>query len=312
MRRWGERRSMRVEAGGAPANETAASAAQRRADLRGGLLMLASGFLFSLSSAAVKELVSELPVFVVAVLRHVFALACFVPLVVRRGPAFFATRRYFSHFYRGAFGFVSFLAFIYVLPLLNLADVIALSFTTPLWSLILTVLFLGERVPLARWGATAVGFVGVILIAKPSSAVGLASSIALSSALLSSLAMMKVKQLSLTEPPDRIAFYFMLNGLLMGLPLALPVWQTPEPRQWLLLALMGALSFASQICLSRAYAIGTFSKMAPMDFFRLPLGILVGFVLFGELPDGFSTLGMVIVVAASLFILMSRTAPRAG
>ncbi|HUA53165.1 MAG TPA: DMT family transporter [Candidatus Sulfotelmatobacter sp.] len=298
---------MSSEAGGAPA-----VAAQRSDDLRGGLLMLASGLLFSISSAAVKELATDLPVFVVAALRHAFALVWFVPLIARRGPAYFTTRRYFSHLYRGAFGFVSFLAFIYVLPLLNLADVIALSFTTPLWSLLLTVLFLGERVPPARWLATAVGFAGVILIAKPSSAVGLASTIALSSALLSSLAMMKVKQLSLTEPPDRIAFYFMLNGLLMGLPLALPVWRTPEPRQWLLLALMGGLSFAGQICLSRAYAIGTFSKMAPMDFFRLPLGILVGFVLFGELPDAFSVLGMAIVVAASLFILMSRAAPRAS
>jgi drug/metabolite transporter (DMT)-like permease len=174
------------------------------------------------------------------------------------------------------------------------------------------VLVLSERIPPSRWLATAVGFTGVLLIAKPSSAIGLAAAIALGSALLSSLAMMKVKQLSLTEPPDRIAFYFMLNGLVMGLPFALPVWQTPEPRQWLLLGLTGAVSFLGQLCLSRAYAIGTFSKMAPMDFFRLPLGILTGFALFGEVPDLYSVAGMAIVVAASLFIVMARSAPRAA
>jgi drug/metabolite transporter (DMT)-like permease len=295
---------MSLEAGGARS-----VAGRLSDDVRGGLLMIVSGMLFTVSASAMKELAADLPVMVVALLRHAFALLCFVPMVMRRGPALLRTQRYFSHFYRGAFGFISFVAFIYVLPRLNLADVIALSFTTPLWSLLLSVLLLAERVPPSRWLATAIGFGGVLLIAKPDSAIGVASAVALGSALLSSLAMMKVKQLSLTEPPDRIAFYFMLNGLFLSLPFALPVWQTPTLRQWLLLAVMGGLSFLGQLCLSRAYALGQFSKIAPMDFFRLPLGILAGFALFAELPELSSVAGMAIVVGASLFILLARTRP---
>ncbi|MBI3515948.1 MAG: DMT family transporter, partial [Proteobacteria bacterium] len=247
---------MSAEAGGAPS-----VAARWSDDTRGGLLMFMSGLLFAAVSAAIKELAADLPFVVIAVLRNVVGLVCFVPMIWRSGVVTLRTERYFSHFWRGAYGYISFLGFIYVLPLLTLADVIALSFTTPLWSILLSVLFIGERIPASRWLAVATGFGGVLLIAKPTTAVGWATAIALASALLASLAMLKVKQLSRTEPPNRIAFYFMLNGLVIGLPLALPAWQMPDGRQWLLLALTGGLSFFSQLCLTRAYAIGTFSKM---------------------------------------------------
>ena len=280
-------------------------------DARGALLLLASGLCFAVLSAATKELATDLPALVIGAVRNVVALACFAPMIWRRGFALVRTERYWSHFFRSVFGYVSFLAFIYVLPILTLADVIALSFTTPLWSLLLSALFMGEPIPARRWIAVAIGFGGVLLIAKPTSAIGWATAIALASAVLASLAMMKVKQLSRTEPPDRIAFYFMFNGMLIGTPLAAPVWQMPTGHAWLLLLGIGALSFLSQRCLTRGYALGQFSKMAPMDYCRLPFGILTGFVFFGELPDALSVLGMAIVVASTLYIVMARQAPRA-
>jgi drug/metabolite transporter (DMT)-like permease len=284
---------------------------RRSDDLRGGLFMFLSGLCFAILSSAIKELSADLPALVIGLLRNVVALICFVPMIWRRGFGLIRTNRYLDHFYRGAFGYISFLAFVYALQFLTLADAIALSFTTPLWSLVLSALFMAERIPPTRWLAAAVGFGGVLLIAKPGSDLGGGSAIALAAALLASLAMIKVKQLSRTEPPDRIAFYFMFNGLLIGLPIALPVWQSPDLRQWLLIAGVGSLSFVSQLCLTRAYALGTFSKIAPMDFLRLPLGIVSGFVLFGELPDLWSVAGMTIVVAATLFIMLARERKRA-
>ena len=98
----------------------------------------------------------------------------------------------------------------------------------------------------------------------------------------------------------------MFNGLLIGLPIALPFWQWPDARQWLLVAGVGGLSFFSQLFMVRGYALGTFSKMAPLDFLRLPLGIVAGFTLFGELPDLWSVAGMAVVIAATLFIVLAR------
>lgn len=279
---------------------------RRSDDLRGALFMVMSGLCFAILSSAIKELSADLPALEIGALRNVAALVCFAPMIWRRGLGLIRTDRPLDHFYRGAFGYISFLAFVFALPLLTLADAIALSFTTPLWSLVLSALLMAELIPPSRWLATAVGFAGVLLIAKPGSDFNVGSAIALSSAVLASLAMMKVKQLSRTEPPDRIAFYFMVTGLVIGLPIALPVWQWPTTHQWLLIALVGGLSFLSQLCLTRAYALGTFSKIAPMDFLRLPFGIVSGFLLFGELPDLWSVTGMATVVSATLFIMLAR------
>lgn len=281
-------------------------------DLRGGLWMILGGLCFTIVGVVIKTLGSELPPTVIVLFRHIFALLCFVPIVLREGATLIYTKRYFEHFYRGVFGFLSFYGLVYALPRLNLADVTALTFTAPLWSLMLSVLFLGEPIRPSRWLATAVGFGGMLMIAKPSGQIDWAMVAALGAALFTSLAMMKVKQLSATEPPDRIAFYFLLNGVLLGAPLAAPGWRTPDVRQLIWLAGIGAISFVGQICLSRGYALGQFTKMAPMDFFRLPLAILLGFLMFAELPDTLALVGMAIVVAASLFILLARSPSQAS
>jgi drug/metabolite transporter (DMT)-like permease len=296
---------MSAQAGGAPA-----AAGRASDDLRGGLLIILGGLCFTIVGVTIKQLAGSLPEIVIALWRHIFAVACFAPFILRKGIGAVRTQRYFGHLYRSAFGFISFLGFVYALPRLDLADVTALSFTTPLWSLLLAVLFLGEPVRPSRWLATVLGFGGVLLVARPTSQLQPAVLIALASALFSSLAMMKVKQLSLTEPPDRISFYFLLNGMLFAAPLALPVWRMPDLPQLLLLAVIGGISCLGQLCLSRGYALGQFSKMAPMDFFRLPLAVLLGFALFAELPDLPAFAGMAIIVAASLFILLSRAKPR--
>jgi drug/metabolite transporter (DMT)-like permease len=88
--------------------------------------------------------------------------------------------------------------------------------------------------------------------------------------------------------------------------LALATWEMPDLHQLFLLAAIGAISCVGQVFLSRGYALGQFSKMAPMDFFRLPLAILLGFAVFAELPDLLALVGMAIIVAASLFILLAR------
>src|ERR1041384_3491265 len=117
---------MRPDADGAPS-----VAGRLSDDMRGALFMLASGLLFTITSGAIKELSADLPTMVIGVLRNVVALAFFIPMVWRSGFQLVRTSRYLDHFYRGAFGYISFLAMIYVMPFLTLADVIALSLTTP-------------------------------------------------------------------------------------------------------------------------------------------------------------------------------------
>src|SRR3954468_3476361 len=149
---------------------SAQAAGEARADdLRGGLYMFLSGLSFAVLSSGLKELSHDLPALMVGLLRNVAALAFFAPLLWRRGFGLVRTDRWREHFLRSTYGYISFLMFVYALPILLLADAIALSFTTPLWSLVLSALFMAERIPPTRWLATAIGFGGVLLIAKPGS-----------------------------------------------------------------------------------------------------------------------------------------------
>ena len=279
-------------------------------DARGALYMLAGGAFMTLAHSTFKYLAADLPWGVIALSRHIVGVLCFAPLFVSRGPAYFRTQRPFAHFTRTCFGFGSYMTFVYALTRLSFGDTVALSFTAPFWAALIAVFILRETVVPARLLATLGGFVGVVLIAKPGGSFHPAMAVALSSAFLMSLAMYQVRQLADSESPDRITFYFMLFGVLLAAPFALADWRTPEWRHLPFLAIIGVASFFGQRSLARGYAIGTFSKMAPMDFLRLPWSVAIGFVVFAELPDPWSLAGMVVVAVALLAIVRSgRQAP---
>lgn len=277
------------------------------ADARGALFMLASGTVFTLGFAALKSVADDLPPGVMVLFRHAFGALCFAPLFVGRGFGFFATRRLASHGWRTLVGLASFSTITVCLAYLPLGDVVALSFTAPLWSALLAIVWFAEPVRPLRVAATLVGFLGVLLIARPSSATfEPISLVALASGLFTALAMVMVKQLSRTESPDSAAFYFLAIGAVYTLPWALWNWRTPTLRQFAVLFGVGAASFVGQLWLNRAYKLGTFSKVAPMDFLRLPVSIAIGIVAFAEWPDLWSVLGMAVIGLASLAIVRSR------
>jgi drug/metabolite transporter (DMT)-like permease len=224
----------------------------------------------------------------------------------------FKTARPIAHFVRTCFGFASYMTFVYALTRLSFGDTVALSFTAPFWAAIIAVVALGEAIVPVRLAATCIGFVGVVLVAKPGGGFHPAMLVALGSALFMSLAMYQVRQLAASETPDRITFYFMSFGVLLALPFALADWQTPRWNDVPLLVLIGVGSFIGQRYLTRGYSAGTFSKMAPMDFLRLPWSVAIGFAVFAEVPDPWSVAGMAVIALALVAIVRSggaRPAP---
>ena len=279
-------------------------------DFRGALMAVCAAVAFSISAAVIKQLTAELPEPVIALFRGLFATLFLAPVLARRGLDAFATTRPVAHLWRGVLGFGSFLLFIYALRLLPLGDAMALSFTSPFWSILLGAAILGDRLSPRLCAAVAVGFGGVLLIAQPSGDTGLGAALALLSAALTSLAMMAVKRLSSSEPPDRIAFYFTLFGTIVAVLPCLFIWKTPEAHHWPMLVLIGLLFFLGQTCLTRAYTYGTFSRVAPMDFTRLPLSLAIGFVWFGEQPTAWAAAGMALILAASLDLILTARSRR--
>ncbi len=271
-------------------------------NLRGIMWMLAAVTALTLMFAIVKQMVTELPVFVVAIMRTVVGLVFLLPWAMGVGPAGLRTQRLGTHLLRALLGISSFVCVVYALSKLLLADAIVLAFTSPLWSIVVSALLLREVAGPRRIVATVIGFIGVVLIVKPGGGVELAMLVALGSALLTSLAMITMKRLSATEPPTRNVFYFFLLGTLLLLAPAIATWQTPTLVQFAWLCAAGLLGVIGQDWLARAYDAAEVTIVAPFDFLRLPIAAVIGFVVFHEVPDVLTVTGTVIIVAASLYI----------
>ncbi len=252
--------------------------------------------------AIIKQMASELPFVVVALMRTSVALLVLAPWLVRQGWSGLATRRPGLHFLRSLLGIGAFVGVVFAIDRLLLSDLMVLSFTSPLWLILFSALFLGERIRRHRTLATIVGFFGVIMVVKPQAGIDPAMPVALLSAILAAGAMIALKRLSRTEPPDRIVFYFFLSGTLFLIGPAIAVWQTPSLAQSGWLAAIGLLGSFGQRWLTRAYEAADVTAVAPLDFLRIPIAAAFGFLLFDELPDAWSAAGSALIIAALVFV----------
>jgi drug/metabolite transporter (DMT)-like permease len=281
-------------------------------ELRAGLFMVAAATCFAFSFALVKWLTAVLPESVITLWRSIFAVLVFLPMVQRAGPRhFLRTARPLGHFWRAAIGYTSFILFVYALARLPLGDTVALGFTAPFWSVLVGVVVFHDRMTWRLALAVVVGFCGVVLVTQPGAhsggpAMNVGAMCALGSAVLSSLAMMMVKTLTRSEPPDRVAFYFMLGASLISVPVASFDWQWPAPHHWLYLAVCGGGFYVGQVCMTRAYAYGTFSRVAPLDLVRLPISVLIGLFAFQEVPNRVALAGMALILIAALDIMLAN------
>ena len=244
-----------------------------------------------------------LPILEIAMFRMVASLMFYVPWIIRHGVAGMRTERPGIHFLRGVFGATSMFCLMYAVAHMLLADAMVLGFTIPLWSILFSALFLGERIRLRRSIATIAGFAGVVLVVQPQGGIAPAAMVALLGAVLASGAIITMKDLTRTEPTDRIVVYFLIVGSVLLIGPALFVWQWPTLEQWGWLALLGFFGSSGQMCLTRAYAAGEVTIVAPLDFTRVIVAGVIGFALFNELPDAWAFAGTAVIIAACAYIV---------
>ena len=194
--------------------------------------MLCSALLFSGVGAIVKATASELPIEVIVFFRNATAYAALLPylLLVRRDVSL-KTGCLGLHLVRAAAGLSAMYTFFIAVKLLRLADAMLLSYTLPIFIPIIERVWLGEPVTRRTQAAVALGFVGILLILKPGS--GLfqpAGLVGLASGILAALAMVGIRRMAVSEPVDRIIFYFTTFGTAVSaVPLAW-AWETPKGR----------------------------------------------------------------------------------
>ena len=270
---------------------------------RAALLMLGSTVFFGLMAVSIKLAAETLHTFEIAFFRNFFGLVAALPLLLRHGPGLLKTTQLPRYFVRCLIGVASMFCGFWAIGNLPLAQAVSLSYSTPLFVTIAAVWFLHEQVRARRWAAVVIGFIGVLVIVRPGSASFTAGSlVALSAAVLSGIVAIQIKQLSATEPADRIVIWTTMLWVPMSLGPALFVWEWPQGITWLWVAAAGLLGTGGHMLWTRALKLGDVSALTPISFMQLPLVAVFGFVLFGEALDRWTVLGAVIIFAANAYI----------
>ena len=280
------------------------------ANHRGALWMIAASLGFTVNAALVKTLIAaDLDAFQIAFARALFSLALLLPLMLRAGPAVLRSRHPGLHGIRAFAGSAAMVCGFYAVGHLPLADFTALTFTQPLFVILLAVILLGEVVRWRRWLATAVGFVGVLIMVRPgATAFDPAAGMALASVFGIAVAVTMVKRLPEGESHVTMLAYFCFMSLAITLLPALIYWRPPSLEQWLLLAAVGSLGVVSQAMVIRAFRAGEASFVAPFDYLKLILAGLIGFIVFGELPGLWTLVGAGVIVASTFYIARREAA----
>jgi len=277
---------------------------------RGALWMIGASLGFTINSAFVKTLSAEgLETFQIAFARAVFSALVLAPFFYRAGLGALRSTVPGLHGIRAVSGSLAMVCGFYAVGQLPLAEFTALTFTQPLFVILLAVLILKETVRWRRWLATAIGFLGVLIMVRPGAAAfDPAALIALASVFGISLAVTLVKKLPPGESHVTMLAYFCIASIVMTAAPALAAWQPPSLSQWGLLAAIGVLGIASQAMIIRAYRSGEASFVAPFDYLKLILAGLIGFLVFAEIPDHWTVAGAVVIVGSTFYIARREAA----
>lgn len=256
-------------------------------------------------AVAGREAARELSVFQIMLLRSILGMAMLWPLVhLAGGLHAVRTARLPQHTLRNVVHYAAQYGWFVALTLIPLAQVVSIEFTMPIWAAILAVLFLGERMNGRKWVAVLLGLVGVAVIVRPGTGeLNAGQWIALASALGFAVSIVLVKSLTRTDAAVTISFWMLLVQSAIGVVPALMVWEWPSAQTWGWVVVIAFCGTYSHYCFARAMEHADATVVVPMDFLRVPLTALVGWLAYSEGLDLFTWLGIGLILAANLLNL---------
>lgn len=272
---------------------------------RGILYMIAATVLFAISSAASKWQVDIYPVGEVLFMRSLVSLvACSIMILPRTGLEVFRTKHVSHHLARGISQTISQSCLMIAFSLMPLAGAIAINFSAPLFAVLLSALLLKENVGPARWAALLVGFGGVLLVTNPGAGmVGLGSAFALVNAVLYASVTVGVRRMTKTESAATLTMWQMVVltvafAALLPFGFAIPTW----PDFWMMIVI-GVTNAIGQYLWTHSLHMAPASAVSPFYYLSLVWALLLGFLVWGDVPTPMLLAGSAIVVGSGLFLL---------
>jgi drug/metabolite transporter (DMT)-like permease len=260
---------------------------------------------FSSLDASAKYFSTTLPLWVLLWGRYFFNFL-FVALFFFRGaPAeIIRTRNLKMQILRSILLVSSTLTFWLALVFLPLADCVVILFVAPLLVTILAAPILGERVGRHRWTAVILGFVGVLVVMRPGFTIfSWVSILPFITAVLYAGVQLSTRILGRTEGALTTLLYSSAGGAIICSIGVLFFWVTPSLQQWLVLIWLGFLGALGHYLMIKAYQLAPASLLAPFDYTTLIWATVLGFFVFGDLPDAWTVVGALIIMSSGLYLL---------
>ncbi len=282
--------------------------------LRAALWMLGAVVSFSSMAVAGRAVSLELDTFEIMMYRSVVGFV--IVLGVARATGHFrsiTTRSPGLHLIRNLSHFTGQNLWFYAITAIPLAQVFALEFTSPLWVLVLSPLVLGERMTRVRALAALIGFIGIVIVARPSPETINAGTLAAAAAAIGFAgSILATKRLTRSESLTCILFWMTLTQIVFGLicagidgDIALP-----SPASWPWLVVIGCAGLVAHFCLTTALSIAPATVVTPVDFLRLPLIAVIGLMVYGESIDALVIVGAGVIFGANYLNLWVETRKR--
>ena len=288
-------------------------------------ILAALGAIFALSAqdAMIKLISTSFPLHEIILVRAGVALALIVLIVQWEGGfAVLKTGRPGLQALRGFLIVIANTMFFLGLAALPLAEAVAIFFIAPVFITALAAPLLGERIGPYRWAAVVAGLLGVVVMMRPGTGAFRAEAFfPVAAALAYALTQMLTRRLGVTSKASALAFYIQLAFVIVSLSVGLGigdgrfsgsghpslefltrVWVWPDATHLALMILIGLFSAVGTYLISQAYRTGEAAIIAPFEYFALPLSVMWGYLLWGELPHGTAWLGMALIVSAGLFL----------
>lgn len=271
-------------------------------------ITIIGGLCFAFQDSGIKWLSAEIAVLQILFLRSLFGIGFLTTSTIISGEKIsLRSQRPWLLLTRTAINILSWLMFFSGLKYLPLATAVALFFSFPLFLAITSVPLLGEKVGIRRILAIIVGFIGVLFITNPVAGIEWPMLLMLGAAFGWALVANATRILGETENTSTILFHTLLGfAITMFLP-QFWIWQAIDWNTLLLIAAVAFFGVIAQFCLTKAYAIASPSLIAPFEYTALIWSAIIGYLIWGDLPDIYATIGAGLIVASGLYIIHRET-----
>lgn len=278
-------------------------------NVRGAFWILLASLCGATMAALFKIVGQRISVFQIILIRQLIVAAILISTSHSEGFGIFKTPMLRFHVMRGIFASIamscSFTAYIYM----PLAEAISITFSKTLFVTILAIPFLGERVGIRRWTVTVVGFIGVLIIVRPSpEGVSHFALLALIAAFFMAAIAIVIRKVSQVDRPSTIIAYqsLFIIGVMAG-P-AIYYWTTPSLTDFVLILVIGAVMWLMQVAMIAGLKAGEAVAVAPVEYSRLLFATIIGIAFFAEVPTVWTVTGAGIIVASTLYTMHRNAA----